>query len=67
MAGSSQRNDVRRALALERLAKAANKRPDLTPVELITSAVDDRVLAELVEAVERFVLLGPPDPGQGGV
>jgi hypothetical protein len=67
---STLRNDTRRALALERLAKAGDKRADLTLGQLLAGALDGgpdlRTLSdtELVEAVERFVLLDPGGEGQ---
>lgn len=67
---STLRNDTRRALTLERIAKAWDKRPDLSLGELLAGAMDDRALAlmsdtEIVEGIERFVLLDPGKP-QGG-
>lgn len=68
---STMRNDTRRALLLERLAKAWDKRADLSFGELLVGAMDDRALAlmtdtEIAESVERFVLLGPGEPGAAG-
>lgn len=65
--GSTQRHNTARALFLERLAKAWDKRPDLTFGELIAASVDDAAIGimsdvEVATAIERFVLLGKGEP-----
>ena len=69
---STLRNDTRRALTLERIAKAWDKRADLSLGELFAAALDDAAIGlmtdtEIVEAIERYVLLGeaPPSPSGG--
>lgn len=65
--GSTLRNDTRKALFLERLARAWDKRPDLHFGELLRNALasgpplllHERTDTEIVEAVERYVLIGP--------
>lgn len=75
--GSTLRNDTRRALFLERLAKSWDKRGDLSFGELLAASLPPPVLSHIVqlddvaiaEAVERFVLLGGADtdpPKDGG-
>jgi len=65
----TQPNEVHRALLLGRIAKAWDKRPDLSFGEILAASIDDTALGimtdtEIAEAIERFVLLGP-DAGGG--
>jgi hypothetical protein len=63
--GSTLRNDTSKALFLERIARAWDKRPELTFGQLLdfaTSAFTTGLLhatdTEIIQAVEHFVLLG---------
>jgi hypothetical protein len=75
--GSTARNDNRRALILERLAKAWDKVPAFRLGELVFMSLSNAQIinlmflddSEIVEAIERYVLTngnqsGPP-PAQG--
>lgn len=62
--GSTARNDTRRALFLERLARSWDKRPDLTFGEILGGAFKADVFEHmtddvLAQVVEHFV---DPDP-----
>jgi len=49
---STLRNDTRRALVLERLAKAGDKRPDLSLGQLIAGGLDTTGLFDLYEHMD---------------
>jgi hypothetical protein len=51
--GSTQRNDTRRAIHLERLSRASDKRPDLSLGRLLAGALDKR---GFTSAEERLAL-----------
>ena len=63
--GSTLRNDTRHAVILSRIAKAWDKRADLTLMELLEGALGAASPAlalsddELAEKIERFVMFGP--------
>jgi hypothetical protein len=73
---STDKFDMRRALFLERLAKAWDKEPDMRMGHLLVEALGMQgpfdVLSlrtiedsQLVEAIERYVLTGPPPSTDG--
>lgn len=62
--GSTSRNDTRRALFLERLARSCDRRPDLTFGEIVGAAIPPERLAhlsdvEFADAIEAFMAPGP--------